>query len=239
MIAVALGFLIAYAVPIVHPTVSAGVASACSVVIVVSWVLFGADYLIRVALADRRWRFVRRNLFDLAVLTLPLLRPLRLLRLVAMLSILNRTTAANLRGRVVLYAAGGASLLLLSAGLAITDEERHVAGTTITSFGEGMWWAITTMTTVGYGDRYPVTATGRLIASALMIGGIALLGVVTAILSSWLVERVAEANDADRVATQGHIDQLAEQLSALHAELRELRRSVNGDPGGRDEGGQL
>jgi Ion channel len=58
-------------------------------------------------------------------------------------------------------------------------------------FGDAIWWAVTTMTTVGYGDHYPITAGGRLVAFGLMIGGIALLGTVTATLASWLIETVA------------------------------------------------
>jgi voltage-gated potassium channel len=54
----------------------------------------------------------------------------------------------------------------------------------ITDFGDAIWWAVTTMTTVGYGDRYPVTSAGRMVAFALMIGGIALLGTATATLAS-------------------------------------------------------
>ena len=68
--------------------------------------------------------------------------------------------------------------------------ELAAAGANITDFGSAVWWAITTMTTVGYGDRFPTTGEGRLIGAALMLGGIALLGVVTATIASWVIERV-------------------------------------------------
>jgi hypothetical protein len=79
--------------------------------------------------------------------------------------------------------------------LAVLDAERGKPGANITTFGDAIWWAMTTITTVGYGDRYRTTAIGRLAAAGLMIGGIALLGVVTATLASWLIEQVAETED--------------------------------------------
>ena len=230
LIGIAVAFLVAYAVPIVEPGVSPRVTRACDVVVVVSWVLFAVDYLVRLVLAERKGHFVRSNLVDLAVIPLPLLRPLRVLRLVALLSILNRSAASTLRGRVAVYVTGGALLMLLCAGLAVTAEERGVPDANILDFGDGIWWAITTMTTVGYGDHYPVTTTGRFIAAALMVGGIALLGVITATLASWMVERVREANDAEQTATRSQIDELTARIEDLH---REVARAAHAPVGPR------
>jgi len=67
-------------------------------------------------------------------------------------------------------------------------------------FGDAIWCAVTTMTSVGYGDRYPVTGTERLVGFGLMVCGIALLGTVTATLASWLVEAVAaEKQETDEL----------------------------------------
>jgi hypothetical protein len=82
------------------------------------------------------------------------------------------------------------------AALAALDAERGDPDANILDFGDALWWAITTMTTVGYGDRYPVTTTGRIVAGGLMVGGIALLGTVTATLASLLIERVADESQA-------------------------------------------
>ena len=178
-----------------------------------TWAVFVVDYVARFVLSTDRRAFVRHNLLDLAVLALPVLRPLRLLRLLALLAILNRAGANSLRGRVVVYVMGGTILLVVCGALAITDAERNRPGANIAHIGDGLWWAVTTMTTVGYGDRYPVTTTGRFIAAALMVGGIALLGVVTATLASWLVQRVAEVGDEDEAATRAQVDALAMELS--------------------------
>lgn len=215
----AIAFLIAYGLPIAIPTVPATVRIACTVVVVTTWFLFAIDYFVRLSLAEHRRSWFWRHLLDLAVIALPILRPLRLLRLVALLGILNKTGARTLRGRVVTYVLGGTALLVTCGALAITDAERGQPGANVESLGDGYWWAISTMTTVGYGDRYPTTATGRFVAAALMVGGIALLGIVTATLASWLVERVAEAEATEQSATRAQVDSLTAEVRALRHEL--------------------
>ena len=82
------------------------------------------------------------------------------------------------------------------------EAERGAQAASIKSFGDAIWWALTTVTTVGYGDHFPVTARGRLVAAGLMIGGTALLGVVTATFASWSIDRVSEVEEESRAATQ-------------------------------------
>lgn len=221
LIGAAVLFLVAYAIPIVWPGVSSAVVAWCGTVLTATWVLFGVDYVARLVLSHDRWGFVRGNLFDLAILVLPMLRPLRLLRLLTLLRVLNRTTAGSLRGRVVTYAVGATSLLIVVGGLAITQAERGAEGSTIEHVGDGLWWAVVTMTTVGYGDEYPVTATGRCIAVVLMAMGITLLGVVTATLASWLTDQVAEMNEEGNTATRAEVRELRDEIRALRSELAE------------------
>lgn len=180
-----------------------------------AWFVFAVDYAVRLWLAPARGRWFVRHLLDLAMVVLPMLRPLRLLRLVTLLAIVHRSSGQSLRGRVVVYATGATALLIGVAALAMLDAERHAEGAAITSYGTALWWAMETVTTVGYGDMAPVTTTGRLIAGALMIGGIALLGIVTATLASWLVERVAEQDEAGQAATRKQVADLSVEVRAL------------------------
>lgn len=159
-------------------------------VMLVIWSLFACDYLVRLLLAPARGRWFLHHLHLLAIVALPFFRPLYLLRLVALLSVLQRATGTALRGRVTLYVVASATLMILIAALGVLDAEQNAPGALIVSFGDALWWAFTTITTVGYGDLYPVTVPGRLIAVGLMIAGVALLGSVTAALASWFVERV-------------------------------------------------
>lgn len=210
----ALVFLGAYAWPILDPGLSGTARDWCRACDWTIWVTFGVDYVIRLGLArGRRARFVRVNIVDLLILALPMLRPLRLLRLVLLLRILNRGATDNFRGRVAAYVVAAVTIVVLTASLAELDAERGQPGASIETIGDSLWWAATTITTVGYGDLYPVTTTGRLVAMALMVCGIALLGIVTATLATWLLDQVQAGEDQ----TQAELRALARQVEALHA----------------------
>jgi len=219
----ALVFLAGYALPIIWPELPAGVQAACRWTMNAAWALFGIDFAVRFSLARERAAFLRRHVFDLAVVALPLIRPLALLKVIAAISVLKRAGVGTLRGRVVTFATGGTALLVVVAGLAITDAERGQPGATIAGFADGVWWAIATITTVGYGDRYPVTGMGRVIAAGLMIAGIALLGLVTATLASWFVQRIADDEAEQQAATRAEMDELVREVRALREALAETR----------------
>ena len=210
-------FLAAYAIPVLEPGLPIWLLDLCRWLSWITWGVFVVDLIVRLALADERVRYLGRHWYDLLVIVLPLLRPLRLLRLIPLLSVLNRRAQTGLRGRVAIYVAGGASLLAFVAALAVLDVERSSPDANISDFGDAIWWAVTTMTTVGYGDHYPVTSVGRVVAFGLMLGGIALLGAVTATLASWLVESVhAEKQQAEDL--QATVRRLEAKIDLLATE---------------------
>jgi voltage-gated potassium channel len=227
---VAVVFLGAYAWPILEPDLHKSVRRSLSWVVWITWGLFIVDYAVRWRLSVNRRRFLRSNVFDLGIIVLPFLRPLRALRLLTLLGVLNRRVASSLRGRVAVYVVGATSLVIFCAALAGLDAERQNPEANIQTFGDAVWWAATTVTTVGYGDRYPTTGEGRVVASLLMIGGIALLGVVTATLASWLLDRVRELEETSQAATRQDIQALSQQLAELQAEVRGLRPSAGKNP---------
>jgi voltage-gated potassium channel len=217
----ALAFLIAWSWPILQPGLAPEWRWLCWVVTWAAWAVFAVDYVVRLVLAEDRRRFVKRHLLDLAVVVLPILRPLRLLRLVTLLTVLNRRAGSSLRGRVATYVVGASALVTYVAAVAMLNAERGHPGANIETFGDSLWWALVTMMTVGYGDRYPVTATGRVIGAGLMICGVALLGIVTATLASWLVDRVRDVGEEQQTATRHDIEVLHEEIRALRAQLED------------------
>lgn len=212
-------FLVAYAWPVLDTGLSRPWLVTCEVVTWVTWSAFAVDYAARLVLAEDRWRFVRGHLLDLAVVVLPLLRPLRLLRLVTVLNVLNRYAGGALRGRVLTYVGSATALVMFMSAVALLDAERGHPDANVTDFPDALWWSFATVTTVGYGDRFPVTGTGRLIAAGLMLVGIALLGTVTASVASWLVEKVQQADEASEAVTRRDIAALTAQVAALREQL--------------------
>ena len=182
-----------------------------------------ADYVVRLALSKERLAFIRSTPLEIATIALPLLRPLRLLRLVTLLGAASRHAGSTLRGRVGIYVGGSVSLLVFVASLAVLDAERGAPDANIESFGEALWWSMTTITTIGYGDFFPVTTTGRVVAVGLMLAGVALLGIVTAALATWLVERVADADEDLSAATRRDLASVRSELAEVKALLQEQR----------------
>jgi len=217
----AMAYLFAYAWPILDPHLPSTAAQLCWWSSWVVWGTFLVDYLLRLTLAEHRWAFVRRNWFDLVILTLPMLRPLRALRSLAALRLVGRGSTRFARGRIVAAITTAVAAVGAVAALAMLDAERDNAGANIHGYGDAAWWAISTITTVGYGDRYPTTTEGRLIAAGLMLSGIALLGVITASLASWFVEHVTEVTQAEH-QTEARLDALTDEIRALRALVEQV-----------------
>ncbi|KOV75594.1 ion transporter [Nocardia sp. NRRL S-836] len=209
-------FLVVYAVQVLDDHVFLHVP--LEVVLWLIWAVFAADYVIRFKLAVDKAQFLKSHLFDLAAVVLPMVRQLRVLRLITVLTLLNKKFQHRIRQRVSIYVAGVTALVAFCASLAVLDAERHADNASITTFGDALWWTLTTMSTVGYGDRYPVTVEGRLVAGLLMVGGIALLGVITGTIASWLVEKLRGVEEAELETVR--------ELRGLRAEIAELRAEL-------------
>lgn len=186
---------------------------------VVVLVAFAVDYLVELALARRRIRFVRGEWTSLlivvaqAVALFPalagvgVLRVLRAGRAWRSVVVLGRVVAiggaAAREGRQILrrhaagFALGVAGMTWITSAVGFTLAEDVGPDGRIHSFFDAVWWSSTTITTVGYGDVYPVTVAGRLIGMATMVVGISTFAVVTAKVAEFLVR----TRDADEAAS--------------------------------------
>jgi voltage-gated potassium channel len=227
LLALAVLFAVAYAVPIVDTSAGHSLTAACTVVEWVVWAVFAVDYLIRLSLTRDRRGFVRRHWLDLCAVVLPLIQPLRLLRLVSTLLLVGRRARMASQIRVTTYVGGAVVGLLMFGSLAVLSVERGSPNGNIRTLGDAVWWSFTTMTTVGYGDHSPTTGLGRVIAVGLMLSGIALLGVVTANIAAWFIERFEKDDVEERQQTEA-IQALTEEVRALRAEVAALRRTSVG-----------
>ena len=196
LLLLATAFLVAYVWPVLDPEMN---PTARTFLDAVSWTVWGAfaiDFTIRIWLADRRGSYILHHWYDVLLVVIPLLRPIRLLRLLAFVRILNRTATGSLAGRATTYVIGTAVMAVALGAVAVLDVERGDPDANITTYGDALWWATTTVTTVGYGDRFPVTWEGRMFAVTLMLVGISLVGVVTASVAAWLIANVERPPDA-------------------------------------------
>ncbi|MFC8243693.1 potassium channel family protein [Streptomyces chartreusis] len=223
----ALAFAVAFAVPIVRPDASRVVMDTCLAVEWVVWGAFALDYVVRLALAERRRDFVRSHWLDLGAVLLPLIQPLRLLRLVSTLLLVGQRARMASQIRLTTYVAGAVVGLMMFGSLAVLSVERDSPNGNIKTLGDAVWWSFTTMTTVGYGDHAPTTGVGRMLAVGLMLSGIALLGVVTANIAAWFIARF-EMDDVEERRQTEAIHVLTEEVRALRAEVAALSGGAAG-----------
>ncbi|WP_304454977.1 potassium channel family protein [Nocardiopsis sp. YSL2] len=197
MLLLAGAFLVAYAWPVIDQSLDSDLRSMLRALSWTVWAAFAVDFFIRLYLAEHRAWYALRHWYDVVLIVLPMFRTLRLLRLLALLRMLNRSLAGTLSGKASMYVAGTAALTSVLGAIAVLDVEQHAPGANITEFGDALWWSVVTVTTVGYGDFYPVTFQGRLVAVAMMIMGISLVGTLTAAVASAFVSNIQQQDRKD------------------------------------------
>lgn len=184
----AIAFLVSYSYPAFVEEISTSVQSILDTVQWVSWIAFAADLLVGILAAESKVHFLKRHPLEILAVLLPFLRPLRLLRFISFGTLVFEKVNLGKSIAISFKVIVTALFLTYLAGIEITLAERGEPGATIQTVGDGFWWAITTLTTVGYGDIYPTTTEGRFIAVGLMVSGICVLGVISATVAAWFVK---------------------------------------------------
>ena len=184
-------FLLGYSVLILNDEVfTQGIDKYILLTLGVIWIMFIIDYFVRLTLSTNKRIFFKRNVIDLISMAIPFTRPFLLLMYLSRLRWFRGRQGSSVRARLVAYAASFALMYIYVLSLAVYAAERNAAGATILNYGDSVWWAIETITTVGYGDMIPVTIAGRVYASLLMLGGVVIVGATTATVISYLSEKV-------------------------------------------------
>ncbi len=183
-------------------------------------IVYGVDMAIRSTLAERHLHYLRTHPLGIAAVIFPPVRVVFSLRLVR--SMFQR---GNL-GRFLLAAA----VLVVNGAIIVYLFERHAPNSNIHSLGESLWWSFVTVTTVGYGDFYPVTTPGRVAACFIMGIGILTLAVVTAQVASSFVSQ--GSGDADEVPSTGATtpEMTLTELDRRLARIEELLMGPSGTP---------
>ena len=174
LIIASLAFIVAYSWQVIAD-LEGGEFSLARAIMFATWVVFAIDYIVQLSLAKPKGRWFRSHLFDLCVVVIPALRPLRLLKALTVIHVLQRTAGAALRARIAVYGAGAALTLIWVAALTVLEAERDAPNANITSFGDALWWAFVTITTVGYGDYTPRDDVARAFTSLYALFGTVLL----------------------------------------------------------------
>jgi voltage-gated potassium channel len=194
------------------------------------WVILLAEYVVRLVVTPDRRGYLRRRWVEPATVAVPPLQGWRLVGIEKM-SLLVRE--AELRVEVILrhhslfrVLIAAAATLFLGAWLVLLLEG-NAKGSNIHDYPDALWWAIVTVTTVGYGDRYPVTEGGRVVAAVLMLLGIGLIGVLTATVASVFVKEHTDASKEE--FRKGHAD-LGKQLSEISDRLADVERRLGATP---------
>ena len=187
----ALSFLVAFSYPAFDSSLSPNQQSAIDFVQWVCWVAFALDLIYGVWKAKSKRDYLKHHPLEIASVLLPFLRPLRLMRVISFGGLAIQKVAIGRQFAITLKVILTALFVAFISAVQITITERSVESSNIKDFGDGLWWALSTVTTVGYGDYFPTTTEGKFIAIMLMVMGISLVGVITASVAAWFVKMAA------------------------------------------------
>lgn len=190
-------YTITFISPIYFYPLSHSLDTFCQVINYGVWIYFVIDYSIQLFLSSSKSKFFKTHIGELLLVIVPFFRPLRALRaLLFTTSASFRNRSAYLRSLPTLIAAT-TFLMIVIMGAAVLDVERNVPESHIKSAGDALWWGLITVTTIGYGDVYPITAEGRLVAAVLIIFGIAMISTLTASFAAWMLSHQSENTKAE------------------------------------------
>lgn len=222
----------------------------------ITWLIFAVDLVIRFILDPEKGKFLKRNWPLLVALAFP---PLRIVLVIT--AVMRVAKDRNALTKIVgLYAVYGVLFVVLFGSVFTLIFEIDAPGANIVSYGDAVWWGFVTVTTVGYGDFYPVTVAGRVVAVFIMFTGAAAVGAVTAAVASRFIagspsnSSSTSSNDSSQQSQTTHpspavpsvtseqeeatLEKLSEQIAALQEQVATVARSLAGQGATRARDGE-
>lgn len=192
--------------------------------------IFFADFLQQFSRADSKIRFMKWGWLDL-ISCIPLMemnqfarviRVVRLIKAIKSISEISHALTENKASSSIHFLIVVSLMVMLFGSIYILYLERHIPGSNIQTAADAFWWTFITITTVGYGDFYPVTPEGRLVAVILISIGVGMFGSLTAILASWILNPEQEKVRDEQLAMQ--VEELKSEVSELKELMIELKK---------------
>ena len=207
---------------------SASIALVCTLFVL--WAVLLVEYMVRLVVTPDVRGYLKRRWVEPATVVVPPLQGWHLIGIEKTSLLLYegemRVEAILKHHSLFRVLIAAAATLLLGAWLVLLFED-NAKGSNIHDYPNALWWAIVTVTTVGYGDRYPVSDGGRVVAAVLMLVGIGLIGVLTATVASVFIKEHTDASKDE--FRKGHAD-LGQQLAVISDRLADVERRLGATP---------
>lgn len=188
--------------------------------------VFLTDFIVHLVIAPSKKKFWRMGWLDL-LSSIPeigwlrwgrVFRVFRIVRALRSVSVVYEHLAAE-RARGTFVMVGLMSMIaVLFATIAVYELERGGPGSNIHSAGDALWWAFATITTIGYGDHYPTTVGGRIVAVILVVFGLSFFGTFTAYVASFFLEKA-------QLKEESEIHRLIHEVRHLREEIEQIKVS--------------
>lgn len=202
-------------------------------------VIFLIDFFVRLYQAPSKKAFLKWGWIDF-VSSIPMLQSfragslfrifrfvrviMRLMRVARSIRVIWRYLFGKRSQNTFITVASVSCLLMMTGSVLVFNVERGVEGSNIKTPSDAIWWTIVTITTVGYGDRYPVTDGGRMIAAVLMVAGVGLFGTFTGFVASMFVEPDIKREESELRLLVEEIKSLKGKMESMESKMRARER---------------
>ena len=193
-------------------------------------ILLLMDFVGALITAPNKWHYFKTwGWLDLisSIPAIPLFRCGRIVRLIRVIRIIRSVKATRLvastffakKGENTLFGMVLVTLILIvTCSATVLHFERLGEGNILTA-DDALWWSVATVTTVGYGDKYPITVEGRFVAGLLMVAGVGLFGLFSGFIASWILGEDPNASNEDVASIASRLDRIEQTLAEVKNKL--------------------